>query len=88
MVCPFVMFSKLWYCEFMILSAGIVVVRKEKQEWKYLFLRAYRNWDFPKGLVEPSEDPIDTAKREVQEEAGGTPYFDLTPLNTCIGFFS
>lgn len=56
----------------MIRSAGVVVVRKEANQWKYLFLRAYRNWDFPKGIVEPSEDPLETAKREVQEEAGIT----------------
>ena len=48
------------------------MVRKEANQWKYLFLRAYRNWDFPKGIVEPSEDPLETAKREVQEEAGIT----------------
>jgi len=54
----------------MILSAGIVVVRRQDRKWKYLFLRAFRNWDFPKGIVEPGEDPLDTAKREVAEEAG------------------
>ena len=31
-------------------------------------LRAYRNWDFPKGMVEPGEDPLAAARREVQEE--------------------
>lgn len=31
-------------------------------------LRAYRNWDFPKGVVEPGEDPLAAAKREVREE--------------------
>jgi bis(5'-nucleosidyl)-tetraphosphatase len=54
----------------MILSAGIVVVRKEGHEWKYLFLRAFRNWDFPKGIVEESENALATAIREVKEEAG------------------
>lgn len=54
----------------MILSAGIVIVRKEGKEWKYLFLRAYRNWDFPKGVVESGEDPLQTALREAEEEAG------------------
>ena len=54
----------------MILSAGIIIVRKEGDEWKYLFLRAYRNWDFPKGEVESGEDPLETAKREAKEEAG------------------
>ncbi len=54
----------------MILSAGIVLVREERGTWKYLFLRAYRNWDFPKGIVEPGENPLEAAKREVKEETG------------------
>ncbi|UCH20597.1 MAG: NUDIX domain-containing protein [Deltaproteobacteria bacterium] len=54
----------------MVLSAGIVIVRKHNDEWKYLFLRAYRNWDFPKGMVESDEHPLETAKREVKEETG------------------
>ena len=33
-------------------------------------LRAYRNWDFPKGVVEPGEEPLDAALREVREETG------------------
>lgn len=53
----------------MILSAGIVLVRWENG-WKYLFLRAYANWDFPKGVVESDEAPLAAAKREVQEETG------------------
>lgn len=56
----------------MILSAGIVVVRQEAGDWKYLFLRAYRNWDFPKGIAADSEDPLQAAKREVKEETGIT----------------
>ncbi len=54
----------------MILSAGIVLVRWDEDEWKFLFLRAYANWDFPKGVVESDEDPLKAAKREVQEETG------------------
>ncbi|MFQ6038488.1 MAG: NUDIX domain-containing protein [Candidatus Aminicenantales bacterium] len=54
----------------MTLSAGIIVVRKEEGRWKYLFLRAYRNWDFPKGEVEEGEDPFETALRETEEETG------------------
>lgn len=54
----------------MILSSGVVVVRQENKKWKYLFLRAYRNWDFPKGVGETGEDSLDTAKREVREETG------------------
>lgn len=50
------------------LSAGVVVVRGGPAEWLFLMLRAYRNWDFPKGLVEPGEDPLAAARREVREE--------------------
>ena len=50
------------------LSAGVVVVRNLKGSWLFLMLRAYRNWDFPKGVVEPAEEPLAAAIREVQEE--------------------
>ena len=53
-----------------VLSAGVVVVRREGDVWRYLLLRAYSYWDFPKGEVNPGEDPLETAKREVKEEAG------------------
>ena len=56
---------------------------------QYLLLRAYKNWDFPKGLVEPGEQPLDAAKREVREETTlenlafdwGTDYLDTGPYN-------
>ena len=54
------------------LSAGVVVVRESPDGARYLLLRAYRHWDFPKGLVEPGEDPVATAIREAREEAGLT----------------
>ena len=52
------------------LSAGVVVVRETGDGWRVLLLRAYNYWDCPKGLVEPGEDPLTTAKREVREETG------------------
>jgi bis(5'-nucleosidyl)-tetraphosphatase len=52
------------------LSAGIVVVRQVRGEWRVLLLRAYNYWDCPKGLVEPGETPLATARREVLEETG------------------
>lgn len=52
------------------LSCGAVIVRRGEQGWLTLMLRAYRNWDFPKGLHEAGETPVGTAIREVQEEAG------------------
>ncbi len=54
------------------LSAGVVVVRESVVGARFLLLRAYRNWDFPKGLVEPGEDPLAAAVREAHEEAGLT----------------
>ena len=51
-----------------VLSAGVIVVRREGGQWLYLLLRAYRYWDFPKGIVEPGEEPLEAARREVQEE--------------------
>ena len=51
------------------LSAGVVVVRRDARGWRLLALRAYRNWDFPKGMVEPGEAPLDAAIRETAEEA-------------------
>jgi 8-oxo-dGTP pyrophosphatase MutT (NUDIX family) len=53
-----------------VLSAGVVVVRREGGVWQYLLLRAYDYWDFPKGVVEAGEDPLDAARREVEEETG------------------
>jgi 8-oxo-dGTP pyrophosphatase MutT (NUDIX family) len=58
----------------MVLSAGLVIVRREGNQWKFLLLRAYRHWDFPKGEVEEGEDPFQTALRETAEETGLTSF--------------
>lgn len=71
------------------LSAGVVVVSLVRRKLKFLLLRAYRNWDFPKGMVEPGEDPIDAAVREVREETTlddisfdwGLVYMETGPYN-------
>ncbi len=49
-------------------AAGVVVVRPTTAGWRYLLLRVFRNWDFPKGLIEPGEAPLAAALREVREE--------------------
>jgi len=51
------------------LSAGLVVVRRADDGWRVLLLRAWRNWDFPKGEVGPGETPLAAAIREAAEEA-------------------
>ena len=71
------------------LSAGVVVVSVLQRKLQFLLLRAYRNWDFPKGLVEPGEGPLDAAVREVREETAlddisfdwGTVYIETGPYN-------
>lgn len=50
------------------MSAGVVVVSVLDHKLRFLLLRAYRNWDFPKGIVEAGESPIEAAIREVREE--------------------
>jgi bis(5'-nucleosidyl)-tetraphosphatase len=50
------------------LSSGVVVVHVLRPSVRFLLLRAYNNWDFPKGMVEPGEAPLDAALREVREE--------------------
>ncbi len=69
------------------LSAGVIVIRREENKKWYLLLRAYRNWDFPKGMVEAGEEPLLGAIREVEEETSlnnltftwGTSYQETPP---------
>ncbi|MDE2304337.1 MAG: NUDIX domain-containing protein [Gammaproteobacteria bacterium] len=71
------------------LSAGVVTVSLVERKLRFLLLRAYRNWDFPKGMVEPGEQPIDAATREVREETTlddlsfdwGLVYMETGPYN-------
>ena len=51
------------------LSAGVVVARQTAEGWRFLLLRAFNHWDFPKGMVEEGEEPLAAAVREVQEES-------------------
>jgi len=51
-------------------AAGVVVFRRTGRGVFLLVLRAYKNWDFPKGLVDAGEDQLSAAKRELKEETG------------------
>ena len=72
-----------------ILSAGVVVIRWDNDHYKYLLLRAYNYWDFPKGMVETGETPLQAALREVAEETTlsglkfhwGKRYYQTPPYN-------
>ena len=64
-------------------------MRKTDDDWHTLLLRAYRNWDFPKGLCEEGESPQEAAIRETGEETGisslafdwGDRFFETGPYN-------
>jgi bis(5'-nucleosidyl)-tetraphosphatase len=45
-----------------------VIVRRDGGELRYLLLRAFRHWDFPKGGIDAGEEPLAAALREVEEE--------------------
>jgi 8-oxo-dGTP pyrophosphatase MutT (NUDIX family) len=49
-------------------SAGCAIFRGAGTARRWLLLRAYNYWDFPKGEVEPGEEPFAAAVREVEEE--------------------
>lgn len=51
------------------ISAGVILVRNNPRR-EYLLLDYGSHWDFPKGHIEPGEDPQTTAARELQEETG------------------
>lgn len=71
------------------LSAGAVLVREAPGGYLFLMLRAFNHWDFPKGLVEDGETPLDAALREIIEEttiadiefAWGREFFETGPYN-------
>lgn len=50
------------------LSSGVVVVHLTANGVRFLLLRAFNHWDFPKGMVEDGEDALGAAIREVEEE--------------------
>lgn len=52
----------------MILSAGIIPLRKTEGQWELLLLRCFKYWDFPKGECHPNEAPLQAALREFEEE--------------------
>ena len=55
------------------------MVRQTENSFVFLLLRSYQNWDFPKGVVEAGETPLQGALREVAEET------TITDLNFTWG---
>lgn len=60
-------------------SAGLLLVRARGPDLEYFLVhpggpfyarKDEGSWGIPKGLVDPGEDPLDTARRELVEETG------------------
>ncbi len=53
-------------------SCGAVIYRVHQNELQVLLVKQYPggHWAFPKGHVEPDEEEVETAIREVKEETG------------------
>ena len=71
------------------LSCGVVLARATEEGYVTLMLRAWHHWDFPKGLMEEGEEPVQAAVRELREETGlasadfewGERYMDTGPYS-------
>ena len=53
-------------------SYGIIPLKKEGEVWKVLLIlhKGGKHWAFPKGRIDPGEEPLETAVRELKEETG------------------
>ena len=51
------------------ISAGVILFHRLPRR-EYLILNYGSHWDFPKGHIEPGENPLATARRELHEETG------------------
>ncbi len=57
-------------------AAGVVLFHRRAGELRFLLLRnaLHRTWGVPKGHAEAGEEPLETARRETEEETGVTAF--------------
>lgn len=71
-------------------SVGIVPIKKENNQWKVFIIKHKAgHWGLPKGHSQSTENPHETAERELREETGLSVenYLPLEPLSfsyACI----
>lgn len=76
-------------------SGGSAVVALDEQE-RVCLLRQFRHagdgwlWELPAGKIDPGEEPMDTARRELEEEAGvrAADWRDLGRMHSSPGVFT
>ena len=80
-------------------SAGVILFRQRQGKREYLLVHPggplWKNkdagaWTIPKGEIQPGEDPLAAAQREVSEELGFRPageFIPLTPIKQKAGKF-
>lgn len=61
-------------------ASGMILFRKGTRGREYLLIknRSGGHWGFPKGRLEPGEDELEAARREVAEEVG-IPRAEIVP---------
>jgi len=74
---------------------GAVMVIPVTPSGKYLMIKVYRHpskrylWEFPAGVMDPGETPIESATRELIEETGITPLsMTIIGLQIPVGGFT
>ena len=69
------------------ISAGMILFRRTPEPHYLLLHYESGHWDFPKGHIEPGEDPEETAKRELQEETGISEIHLLDGYKQALRYF-
>jgi len=69
-------------------AAGLILFREEGGRRKYLLIKNRRggHWGFPKGHIEPGEDELQAALREVSEEVRINHFKVLPGFRTVVRY--